>query len=228
MVTQLYPITMPLKPLLTLLLICSFACQTFAQQAPTLLKGLVTDKETTTPLAYVSVGILNKPLGTVSDTAGRFTFSIGPDNLADTLQLSIVGYTALKMAVKDFMARGDKPVQLTPKTQQLAEVRVTIATPKTNIEVIGRTAVSKVVQVSVHNKKSADETIGSEMGMLYKTSRKNAVIKDFNFYVSVNNFNTIKFRVNIYAVKNALPDTLLYNKQIFATLQVRGNGKVFA
>lgn len=54
--------------------------------------------------------------------------------------------------------------------------------------------------------------------MRYKTDRKNAILKDFNFYISANNFNSIKFRVNIYSVKNDMPDTLLYDKQIFATV----------
>lgn len=34
------------------------------------LKGIILDKEAAQPLAYVSVGILNKPMGTVSDSLG--------------------------------------------------------------------------------------------------------------------------------------------------------------
>ena len=212
---------MIIKPLLLLFLVSITASHALAQNHTTeniILKGVVIDKENSKALAYVSVGILNKPIGTVTDTAGHFSFGIGQENFADTIQVSIVGYAALKIPVRDFIPAGNKTIQLLVKPQQLAEVTITNAIRATNTEIIGRQAVSKIVQVSVHNKKTADETIGSEMGMLYKTSRKNVVIKDFNFYISVNNFNFIKFRVNIYAVKNAMPDTLLCNQQIFATV----------
>lgn len=212
---------MTIKPLLLLLLVCITASRVLAQANTAeniILKGIVIDKENSKALAYVSVGILNKPNGTVTDTAGHFSFGISRDNFADTIQVSIVGYAALKIPVSDFMPAADKTIRLSVKPQQLAEVRITNAIRAINTEIIGRQAVSKFVQVSVHNKKTADETVGSEMGMLYKTSQKKALIKNFNFYISVNNFNFIKFRVNIYAVKNAMPDTLLCNQQIFATV----------
>lgn len=212
---------MTIKPFLLLFLVCITASHVYAQNHTAeniILNGVVIDKGNSKALAYASVGILNKPNGTVTDTTGHFSFGISQDNFADTIQVSIVGYAALKILVRDFIPAADKTIQLSLKPQQLAEVRITNAIRATNTEIIGRQAVSKFVQVSVHNKKTANETIGSEMGMLYKTSQKQAIIKDFNFYISVNNFNFIKFRVNIYAVKNAMPDTLLCNQQIFAAV----------
>ncbi len=197
-----------------------FAAITYAQnQVPEdkILNGIVLDNETNQPLAYVSVGVLNKPEGTVTDTAGNFSFSINQENSADTLQISIVGYNTSRVALKDFISNRDKPIKLTQRIEQLAAVTITNTITRENTEIIGRQGVSKLVQVSVHNKKTADETIGSEMGMLYKTKKENAILKDFNFYVSANNFNFIKFRVNIYSVKDEMPDTLIYNKQLFAT-----------
>lgn len=208
---------MPIKTLLTLIFACIVTSQIFAQES-IVLTGTVVDKATNTPLAYVSVGVLNKSMGSVTDTSGNFVFNIGQENISDSLQISIVGYSPLRIAVKDFIAASDKTIRLSVKSQQLQEVIVTNAIQRVNTEIIGRQAVSKLVQVSVHNKKSADETIGSEMGMRYTSSRDNAIIRDFNFYISANNFNFIKFRVNIYSVKNDMPDTLIYDKQIFATV----------
>ena len=208
---------MPIKTLLTLIFACIVTSQIFAQES-IVLTGTVLDKAINMPLAYVSVGVLNKSMGSVTDTSGNFVFNIGQENISDSLQISIVGYSALRIAVKDFIAASDKTIRLSVKSQQLQEVIVTNAIQRVNTEIIGRQAVSKLVQVSVHNKKSADETIGSEMGMRYTSSRDNAIIRDFNFYISANNFNFIKFRVNIYSVKNDMPDTLMYDKQIFATV----------
>src|SRR5450432_902573 len=184
------------KPLITLIFILVATTQAFSQH-PTnenlTLKGLVIDKETHAPLVYVSVGILNKPLGTVSDSTGHFIFNISQENISDSLQLSIVGYSTWKISVKDFTSARDTTISLFVKTQQLGEVTVTNSIQRPNTEIIGRRAVNKLVQVSVHNKTTVDETIGSEMGMRFTSSRKNAVIRDFNFYISANNFNFIKF-----------------------------------
>jgi hypothetical protein len=132
--------------------------------------------------------------------------------------LSIVGYNSLRIAVKDFIGINDKTIRLTVSIAQLAEVVVTSSNPRNNTEIIGRQGSGKLTQISIHNKNSVDETVGSEMGMLYKTKKQNAILKDFNFYISANNFNYVKFRVNIYSLKNGIPDSLICNKQIFATL----------
>lgn len=209
------------KPLLTLVFILSSTAGIFAQTQATenrTLIGKVLEKETNQPLAYVSVGVLNKPQGTVSDTLGQFSVSITSENLTDTLQLSLVGYNSLRIAVKDFINNADKSLKLTVNAAQLAAVVVTPSSTKLNSEIIGRQASGKLTQVSIHHKTSFEETIGSEMGMRYKTDKPNAILKDFNFYISANSFDYIKFRVNIYSLKNGAPDTLLYNKQIFATM----------
>jgi hypothetical protein len=214
--------TIKIEPSLIFILIFAFVSQAFAQTPRTeniALKGTVIDKETNLPLSYVSVGIFDKPEGTVTDTTGNFLFSVHQENLSDTLQISIVGYNSLRVSVKDFLVNPDKSIKLTKRAEQLAEVTVTNSVTRAHTEIIGRQAVSKLVQVSVHNKKSADETVGSEMGMRYKANKKKAFLKDFNFYISANNFNYIKFRVNIYSLRNDLPDTLLYSKQIFSTVE---------
>ena len=210
------------KPLLILIFIWTFGSKTFAQSSGTdniILKGVVLDHENNLPLPYVSVGILNKPLGTICDTAGRFVFTITRENIKDTLQLSIVGYSTCKISVGSFLSDTDKSIKLYSKFNQLAEVTITNALQKSDSLEVGRKAVSRLVQVSVHNKKSAEETIGSEMGMRYTMNKKNAVIRNFNFYISANNFNFIKFRVNVYSVKDDMPDTLICNKQLFATVE---------
>lgn len=182
------------------------------------LKGKVLSIETGQPLAYVSVGVLNKSKGTISDTLGLFSFSITDDNFSDSLQFSIIGYHNFRIAVKDFINNLDKSIRLTVSMTQLPEVIFNSSSPRQTNEIIGRQSSGKLTQVSIHNKTSAEETVGSEMGMLYKIDNDNTILKDFNFYISANNFNLIKFRINVYSVRNGLPDTLINNKQIFTTI----------
>jgi hypothetical protein len=214
-------LTMKIKKLLILIFISTYASHGFAQTASSeniILRGKVFDMETKLPIAYVSVGVLNKSQGTVSDTLGQFAFTIANENLLDSLQFSMIGYLSLRIAVKDFMNDIVGSISLTIKVENLNEVIFTSSNSRKSFEIIGRESSGKLTQVSIHNKTSADETIGSEMGMLYKIDKENAVLKDFNFYISANNFNSIKFRINIYSVKNGLPDSLINSKQIFAIL----------
>jgi len=179
-------------------------------------KGIIVEDENKQPLAYASIGLLNKSIGTLTDSLGNFKFQISQDNLADTLQISLVGYYSKKVLVKNLIESKEHTISLRIKITELAEVG--IVNRRINTETIGRQASGKFIQVSIHNKKSSEETIGSEMGMRYKTKKTNTVLKDFSFNLSGNNFNSIKFRINIYSVKDNMPDTLIYNKQIFKTI----------
>ena len=212
---------MKIKPIPFLIVMLTSAKVVFSQTPPTeyiTLRGKVVDTENNLPLPYVSVGVLNKSQGTVSDSLGQFAFSITTENISDSLQFSIIGYHSFRVAVKDFINNSDKPIKLTANVTLLREVHVTSSNSRKNTEAIGRQSSGKLIQASIHNKTSADETIGSEMGMRYKIDKNNAILKDFNFYISANNFNSIIFRINIYSVKNDLPDTLINNKQIFTTI----------
>jgi len=207
------------KIFITVFFVLPFYILAFPQSLPQdslSVKGKIIQKDNSQPLSYVSIGILNQPLGTLTDTLGNFNFQISKQNLKDTLQISMVGYFSMKISVKEFIERKEKSIKLNVKIEELPKIVVTSG--KANIEIIGRLRSGKFIQVSIHNKKSVGETIGSEMGMRYKTKQTNAILKDFNFYISANNFNYIKYRLNIYSVKDDMPDTLIINKQIFMSV----------
>lgn len=210
---------MKAKILIAALFILSFSTATFSQnltKESITVKGKIIQQDNSQPLAYASTGILNKSIGTLTDTLGNFNFQISQENLTDTLQISLVGYFSKQIAVKSFVESNERIIRLRVKVIELAEVK--IANRKLNTETIGRQSNGKFIQVSIHNKKSVEQTIGSEMGMRFKTKKTNTTLKDFSFNISGNNFNSIKYRINIYSVKDNMPDTLIYNKQIFMTL----------
>lgn len=211
--------------LLFLILICVSPCLILSQnnspvnekeKAGVQLKGLVTDHENKLPLAYASIGIFNKPVGTVSDSAGNYTLQMSGENMADTLQISLVGYETMKMPIKEFLNETEKNISLVRKNNLMQEVFVT--NNNTNTEIIGREKSSKFLRLALHNTNAAELIIGSELGMKIKTNRNNAVLKNLNWKIAANNFNRIKFRINLYSIKNDLPDTLLSSKAIFGQI----------
>lgn len=62
----------------------------------------VVSKSTGEPIVYASVGIVNRNLGTVTDSTGNFSLTVPAENLNDSLRISSIGYTARTFAVKDF------------------------------------------------------------------------------------------------------------------------------
>ena len=186
------------------------------------LQGKILEQETNQALGYVSIGILNKSVGTISDSSGNYHLTVSNENLSDTIQISIVGYVTKKFSVTDFIQLTDKNIRLLRKYALLPDV--VVSDKKFLSEIIGRQEANKFLQVELHNPKAPELTIGSEMGMKMKNKKMGALLKDLNWYISANNFNSIKFRVNVYSIKNDLPDTLLSNREIFGVLDNHKTG----
>jgi hypothetical protein len=176
------------------------------------LNGVIVDAENKLPLSYANIGILNKSFGTVSDTTGNFSLSVNAENSMDTLQISLVGYQTVKLVVRDFAEKlNGKPIELQVRAYVLDAVEISIK--KEVPEIAGRNKAGGFIQFAMHPKKEI--VLGTEIGMRFKAATYPAFLKDFSWFFSVNNFKKIKFRINIYSLKNNMPDTLLLNKDVF-------------
>jgi hypothetical protein len=76
-------------------------CGTVSTYGQEVIKGIVVDSATFTPLPYVSIQIKNKMRGTTSDTQGNFSVFATRE---DTLILSLVGYERLELPLYDYEA----------------------------------------------------------------------------------------------------------------------------
>jgi hypothetical protein len=157
-------------------------------------------------------------VGTVSDSTGHFNLAVTNEYLDDTLQFSMVGYYRVKRPVKEFIG-ADAPIiiPLLKKIYQLKEI--TITNNLQQIEIVGRQSKGSLLQASIIPKGGKNPIIGAESGLRMQAKRYPAQLENFNFYVSGNNFKYIKFRLNIYSLKNNLPDTLLFNHEILVSLK---------
>lgn len=181
------------------------------------IRGIITGEDNKQPLAYASVGLLNKPTGTISDSLGHFELAIGPEDMADTLRVSTIGYLPLAQPVRELEKRGDTiAISLTRQIIQLNEVIV--SNQFTHTLIVGRQSAGKLIQASIIPKGDKAPTVGGETGISIQAPHYPAILDNVNFYISANNYKYIKFRVNIYSIKNNLPDTLLFNKEILVSL----------
>lgn len=61
----------------------------------------VLSESTKEPIAYASVGVINRNLGTVADTLGNFSLKAPAEFINDSIRISSIGYVAKTFAVKD-------------------------------------------------------------------------------------------------------------------------------
>ena len=78
-------------------------------------------------LQYVSIGIINKTIGTVSDKYGSFTLKLNEDQVSenDTLRFSMIGYSSKSFSVSEIKNNSSLNVQLSEKIEPIPEAVIT-------------------------------------------------------------------------------------------------------
>lgn len=87
----------------------------------------ITDAKKAEPVRYASVSVLNKPIGTISNTDGNFLLKIHPDLIRDTIVISCLGYGQVFMPAWKMLDEDE--IFMTPVSIRLKEVRVVATTP---------------------------------------------------------------------------------------------------
>jgi len=173
------------------------------------------------PIPYVSIGILGKNVGTVSDKDGRFQLELNDKYNNDTLRISCIGYESLNFKISDYKKKslnGEfNPIKLIAKVFQLSEV--TVKPKKIKTTVLGNSNSNSGSRVLTDS-----SGLGSEIGLIMKLPRKKRdyFIKRFCFNVADKNFDDIHARVNIYDLKNGLPYNNILETPIYIEIIAGG------
>lgn len=189
----------------------------------TILKGVTIDGQTNSPLPYVSIGIKNKPVGTVSDSAGRYSLSYLQTDVAgkDSIFFSAVGYKSVKMDWESFL-KTEKLIKLYESPQTLEMVNIK-ANPG-QIKKYGRSNASLIFFPAMYKNipKHSDEK-GREQATILKIDQ-NIFLRTLSFKINRRTFSRIKLRMNIYSVKEGLPNQSILQKDV--VFDVIGNTEV--
>jgi hypothetical protein len=191
----------PLFTLLSLLLGTHAFCQTVT--------GVVQDANSREALPYVHIGILNKNLGVISRDDGTFTIPLDRAEKTDELIFSMLGYEVTKFKVAD-LKDGRLQVQLKPKVYQLKEVIV--RSKKQKPLQLGR---SKPTKTTYGHSNAEVYGWGGEWGLQIFNEGKKYSIEDVQFHLRFNTMDSVLFRLNIYSVKDNMPDQSLLTKELF-------------
>ena len=171
----------------------------FTLRAQVPIHGIVLDKSNKQVLAYASIGIIGKPVGTISDEKGEFALTISQKNNNDSLKIFSIGYLPKVILVSEYMSQHIKSIELDAAPLQLEEV--VVQSKKVKFKKLGADKYSKnnctgFADVSNNWK-------GSEAAVLMRNS-KSVLIESFSFYVIQNKYSdSLLFRLMLYRkIKN--------------------------
>ncbi|MBG8554705.1 alpha/beta fold hydrolase [Hymenobacter guriensis] len=192
----------------------------------TLLRGAVLDGQSNAPVPFASVGVPRQALGTVADAEGRFQFRV-PDSVAARMPrvlVSCVGYQTADLPLSALQAAAPV-VRLAPLVRQLASV--TVRAGKQRVQTFGRTAGSTFMTSRLYTEPGlVSDELAKEQGTLVPLA-PDCHLRDFHMLVAFNRFKSVTFRLNLYSVKNNLPDQPLLTQDVrFTVEQPRGWVKV--
>ncbi|MEE1961887.1 carboxypeptidase-like regulatory domain-containing protein [Allomuricauda taeanensis] len=190
-------------------------------QIGTDIEGMVLDDESHEPLPYVNIGILNKEIGTVTDTNGKFMLSLNRELENDTLRISSIGYKPVEIMVNDFLSRKQPiSIELEEEISKLNEVVVTAKAFKK--KTLGNKTESKFISTGF----SYDQ-LGAEMGVKINVRKTPTFVDAFNFNISYNRLSaTAIFRVNFYNIENNRPKENMLTQNIIVPIEPKQVGKI--
>lgn len=152
----------------------------------------VISESTGEPIIYASVGIINRNLGTLTDSVGHFSLQVPAEFMNDSLRISSVGYIAQTFAVKDFKTIPDT-IKLKDDIIVLSEVMV--KPKRIEHKIAGHRSMAGFIYIEVEGDRAAGQGLAVPLSV-----DKRAWIKGLGFTV-VDNDRTLshmKFRVNVY------------------------------
>lgn len=157
-----------MKNSIRLFLILLFPIITFSQEK--IFSGIIIDS-LKNPIKYVNIGILNKPVGTVTNDKGEFTFSSKNVIELDTLKISCMGFKSKEIIVKDLSNITEKiKISLDNYIENLDEVVVN----KTNLRTYsdGKQRTETKHEVIFANPNYENINLGTEIGRKFSLGTK--------------------------------------------------------
>ncbi len=203
-----------MKKIIFTILAIAVSIISFSQERQ--IKGIITDS-LNNPIQYVNIGVLNKPIGTVSNQNGEYSLNINKSSDSDTLKISCLGYKTVEKRINK-IENNNFNVSLINYVDELKEVIIKSDKLKTYTDGKDKTNASSEVTFAIPGQK--DLNLGSEVGRKFSLgSKKPSLLNEFKFFIKQNNFESVKFRINIYSILKNKPNQKLNDENIIIKIE---------
>lgn len=195
-----------MKQIFTLILIFLVNLQLTAQRV----KGKVIDADSKNEIPYVNIGVVGQGIGTVSGVNGDFMIYLHDSLNNGTLKLSCIGYKTKEFNVLSFKNSGATTIELEENIFSLSQIIVKPKKIKTKI--LGNENNSKAIVAGFRT-----NDLGSELGVIMHIKKAPSFIEELNFNLAHNGAGIVKFRVNVYNMKQGVVDSIILKQPIIIT-----------
>ncbi|MDO4319217.1 MAG: carboxypeptidase-like regulatory domain-containing protein [Bacteroidales bacterium] len=187
-------------------------CVSNAAAQPSIAVGRVT-AENGESIPYAAIKVLNKPVGTLTDYDGFFTFPLDRSLHNDTLSFSSLGYEDFLVPIRN-IGNDSLNIILTEKTYSLQEV--VVIPQKTIVKTFGRTAMSGPVEIGIASGKQE----GCGVGVRINVPKRAWITSVSMGWIQRDNCVTrMPFRLNVYekigsdwVIENRPPVIFIYSE----------------
>jgi len=182
------------------------------------IQGKVLDIETKETLAFVQIGILNKNIGVLTDENGLFQLDQNRIQDLDSLVFSYLGYAPQIVSFQELKTSSTPTIFLTKQIFELPDVNIQAKALTKNKKIGYKKTPLKMFHTGWSNKgmnrNLVDDPVG-ERGTIIKLKGKTALIKNINFHIADNEYDSILCRIHLYSIKDGLPDKELTQENVF-------------
>jgi len=193
-----------------------------------LLSGEVLHQETKAPIPYASVGLLGESIGTITNEEGVFSLSIPAAQANKILRISAIGFEAQELKVADLAAAfaTDKNVTISLRATSIQLPEVTVNPKEWKTKKIGGTAGTKTYfsHSFVIMPRPLHANLGREIGIQIDNDHTLSYLSKLNFCLHSNQYDQVKFRLNVYYLKNGKPSENLLPQDIFVSVTDKKTG----
>lgn len=183
--------------------------------------GRIFDRTSNEPLPYVNIGVLNREVGTVTDTEGNFQMPLKEEFENDTIKISMVGYESIELLVKDIW-KMESPLnfKMKEKISELNEVVVIAKAYKK--KTLGNKSESKFISTGFNY-----DQLGAEMGIKVNIRKNPTIVDAFHFNISYNRLSSKSiFRLNFYNLKKGKPFENVLDNNILVPIEPKQTGLI--
>jgi hypothetical protein len=174
------------------------------------ISGNIYSNDTLKLIEYVNVGIKGKCFGTVSDIIGNYKIDLTGKQENDTIVFSHVSYFPFSCTIKEFKnncKRNRCNISLNERINNLSEV--VVRPRKTKIKWLGNEPTNAVTGNFDNDK------LGCELGTVFNFNGKSGKLKKVSLKIAKCSYDSLFFRINIYYLKNGIPDTNILRQPIY-------------
>jgi len=183
------------------------------------ISGKVINEATHEPLYYVSIGIINTNLGTITNENGFFKLEVKGLSPQTKVRISMIGFEAQIILVNDLVDK-ETTILLKENFVQLSEV--IIKPQKIKRKTIGTKSSSTKNVTGWGGCGNCGEDLGGiERGIRIDIS-KPVFIEKVNFHLAYFGFDSMLVRLHIRKIENDYPGTELLNTNIYAKIKSTG------